>query len=212
MRGWPSLPRACSRLAMSPEGPGRPGRCCYSAHRRTGSSTRRKFWSWSKVERALRARLPARIWPGLRERCRPFLVRISPSRKEIIAASSHSADKGYPVPWCTLCSERLGLCTVFLWLDRESGGPSQIRVNKTAAPACSRQAPQTTALGFSRKRPGRGGRAIGLTRTLLACGLRGCSSFARLRLAWEHLRLWAIGSGRKRLSFLRRYRGRYRLL
>src|SRR5713101_1991114 len=71
---------------------------------------------------------------------------------------------------------------------------------------------KSIALGFSRRRLGLLGRVIGLTRTLLACELRDCGWFARLRLAWEHLRLWAIGSGRKRLSFLRRYRGRYRLL
>src|SRR5258707_513057 len=79
---------------------------------------------------------------------------------------------------------------------------------RTARSGC----PTLTGSGFSRRRLGREGRGIGLARTLLACGLRGCDWFARLRLAWGRLRLWAIGLARKRLSFFRRYPGRCRLL
>src|SRR6266404_6808399 len=119
MRAWPSLPRACSRLAASPEGPDRSGRCCCLAHRRNGWSTRRKFWYWSEAEHGLPSRLPARIWPGYRERCLPSLVRISPSRQEIIAASSRSVAKGYAVAHPYVFGD--GIDSTKAWVEKASG-------------------------------------------------------------------------------------------
>src|SRR6267154_4455435 len=188
MREWPSPPRACLRLAASPEGPDRSGRCCCSAHHRTGSSMRRKFWIWSEAEHALPGRLPARIWPGFRERCLPSLARISPSRQEIIAASSRGVAKGYAVAHPYVFGD--GIDSTKAWVGKASGPKGGPELQGCVARSYRRHfAHQSTQDG----------------RTPYTTGSK--SSRRRLRLVDHAIRL-----ARTWLSSLHRYRGRYRSL